>query len=169
MTNVEQYDYEAIHRAVCPDPSTLTPGQRGNRVWPTPQDMIDFLGLLNDADWQEGKGCTPVNEHKQAYFQALNNQLLSAPFKVWGNGSAQVKHRLTSKGKAYLCYLKVAHRTPQACRALTVVRQTRTALVVAGHWERLTDLDMRSIAKVASYMQLFHGINPVRYGARVPI
>jgi hypothetical protein len=151
MTNTEQYDYEAIHADVCPDPATLTKGQRDNRAWPTVQNMIDFLTLLHSVEWQESKGSTPVNEHKQAYFQALNNQLLSAPFKVWANGSAQVKHRLTSKGRAYLCWLKVTHHKSKPLRALTVVKATCSAVVVAGHWERLGAVDMIEQARDAMY------------------
>lgn len=143
--NAEQYDYEAIHRAVCPGPETLTQGQRENRVWPASKDMIDFLALVNSQKWQESKSSTPVTP---AYYQAMNNQLLSAPYKGWDNGARAIKHRLTSKGKAYLCYLKVTHPAP--IRALTVVKAC-TALVVEGHWERLTDRDMINQAQDATF------------------
>jgi hypothetical protein len=113
MTNTEQYDYEAIHAAVCPDPATLTKGQRDNRAWPTAKDMHVFLSLLGSEEWQAGKGSTPFNANKSAYHQAMNNGLLTGPRKGWdGNGAPTIKHRLTAKGAAYLCYLKVATHKP---------------------------------------------------------
>lgn len=111
MTNTEQYDYEAIHRAVCPDPSTLTRGQRESRVWPSAKNMNDFLSLLGSEEWQKGKDTTPFSANKSAYYQAMNNGLLTVPRHGWdGNRAPTIKHSLTEKGRAYLLHLKVISR-----------------------------------------------------------
>ena len=117
MNAVQQdYDFESIHRAVCPKSEDLTVGQRVNRTYPTVQDMLGFLGLLNDVEFIESKtATTPVGP---AYWQAMNNTLLESPEKKWANGSAYVSHRLTAKGRAYLCWLKIATHKPKLCLAL---------------------------------------------------
>lgn len=89
--------------------------------------MLEFLGLLNDAEWHEQKAATtPITP---AYYQALNNQLLGQPYKTWTNGSAYVSHRLTAKGRAYLCWLKVVHYKPtvQRCDLRCYERRFNTA------------------------------------------
>jgi hypothetical protein len=134
------YDYEAIHARVCPDPSTLTLGQRTNREWPSAEDMIAFLVLLGSDEWQNNAEDTPYSANKSAYYQAMNNGLLTPPRNGWdGNGAPYTKHRLTEKGRAYLLHLKVITRKPKPdCRALMVIEQACTALVPAGHWERVS-------------------------------
>lgn len=149
MNTLQQdYDFDSIHRAVCPPVETLTLGQHFNRAWPSPYDMITFLSLLNDVEFIENKTTTtPVCP---AYWQAMNNTLIGSPEKKWANGSAYVSHRLTAKGRAYLCWLKVVTHKPKA-----LVVRACTALVVAGHWERLTAIDMINQATDAMYMLQF--------------
>jgi hypothetical protein len=117
------FDFDAVHRAVCPDPETLTPGQRANRIWPTALDMLKFLSRLSSIEAYDVRtGSTPVCP---AYYQALNNGLLGTPKKSWGNGSAYVCHPLSEKGKAYLRGLLRLLFTPKIeppCTALMAPR-----------------------------------------------
>ena len=143
----QDYDFESIHSVVCPPVETLTLGQRFNREWPSAQDMVTFLGLLNEGEFIESKTTTtPVCP---AYWQAMNNILIGPPQKKWANGSAYVSHRLTAKGRAYLCWLKVV---TYKSKALAV--RACTALVVVGHWQRLTIVDMINQATDAEYTML---------------
>lgn len=128
----QDYDFESIHRAVCPPVGTLTLGQRFNRAWPSPCDMITFLSLLNDVEFIESKTTTtPVGP---AYWQAMNNTLLGSPEKKWANGSAYVSHRLTAKGRAYLCWLKVVTHKPTPRADREVLRRYERRFSTSARW-----------------------------------
>jgi len=108
-------DFTTLHNKLHPDPEQLTPGQRRNKKYPTPQEILDLLRTLNGSEYREDR--TRQISADATYYAAHNNSLIACDGTAWSSGSAYRRHKLTDTGLRYLRWLEAK---PQP-HALTVV------------------------------------------------
>jgi hypothetical protein len=115
MAHVMTADYTALFNRMHPDPATLTPGQRRNKKYATPEEVLALLRTLNSEAYRGNKKAH-TDRHSKSYFATYNNGLIRFERYTWIDGAGPyARHTLTSKGLHYLRWLE-AHLAPKVAR-----------------------------------------------------
>ena len=147
------FDFDIVHATVCPDPDTLTLGQRTNRFWPTAHEIHTLLTIVVSTKYRETR---TMELHKtSAYDMALGRGLITKNGTAWASGAPYQRHKITIKGELYLAGLTRLLFTPVVVEKPGPVCM---ALVPMGFFERLTDTDLINQAQDAEYTVHLMGI-----------